>query len=192
MARKIIPLWILSMLLMHGCGASFKLYSDRDDSVLFDQYSTYTFMDFSEGNKKSINGMELERIRVAFAREMESRGLTFVEESGDASVKITVYHRQATNGYGYSGRYHYMERAIAIDMYDTQLMKHVWHSAAVGELELDPGERAAGLPQMVEKIFEKYPVAKSTLGMGPAEQEQKQAKEQDLKQAPELKQTPKG
>ena len=34
-------------------------------------------MDFTEGNKKTITGMELERIRVAFARELEQRGLEF-------------------------------------------------------------------------------------------------------------------
>ncbi len=159
MTRKIIPLWILSMVLLSGCGSSIKLYSDIDDSATFDQYTTYSFMEFSEGNKKTITGMELERIRVAFAREIESRGLTFAEENGDVSVKITVYHRQATDGYyGYSGRYHYLERAISIDMFDNQSRKHIWHCAAVGELEYDPGERAAGLPLLVAKIFERYPV----------------------------------
>ncbi|MCK4879020.1 MAG: DUF4136 domain-containing protein [Bacteroidales bacterium] len=159
MARKIIPLWILSMILLSGCGSSIKLYSDIDDSAMFDQYTTYSFMEFSEGNKKTITGMELERIRIAFAREIESRGMTFVEENGDVSVKITVYHRQATDGYyGYSGRYHYMERAIAVDMFENQSRKHIWHCAAVGELEYDPGERAAGLPLLVAKIFERYPV----------------------------------
>lgn len=156
MARKIIPLWILSMILLSGCGSSIKLYSDIDDSAMFDQYTTYSFMEFSEGNKKTITGMELERIRVAFAREIESRGLTFVEENGDVSVKITVYHRQAADGY--YGRYHYMERAIAVDMYENQSRKHIWHCAAVGELEYDPGEREAGLPLLVAKIFERYPI----------------------------------
>lgn len=159
MTRKIIPLWILSVILLSGCGASVRLYSDIDDAASFDQYTTYNFQDFTEGNKKTITGMELERIRVAFARELESRGLAFEEGGADVSVKITVYHRQAASGYyGYPGRYNYMERAISIDMYDNHSKMHIWHCAAVGELEYDPDERAAGLPVVVAKIFERYPV----------------------------------
>ena len=158
MTRKILPLWILSMVLLSACGPSVSLYSDIDDSATFDQYTTYDFLDFSEGNKQTITGMELERIRVAFAREIESRGLVFSESDGDVSVKITVYHRQAANSYGYSGVYHHLERAISVDMYDNLSMKHIWHCAAVGELEYDPDARAAGLSNLVARIFERYPV----------------------------------
>lgn len=158
MARNLFPVFIFSLLLS-SCGASVRLYSDIDDSANFDQFTSYNFMDFSDGNKKTITGMELERIRVAFAKEVETRGLSFVEKDGDVSIKITVYHRQAASGYGYSGVYNYMERAIAVDMFDNQSMKHIWHCAAVGELEYDPDQRAAGLPELVTKIFEKYPKA---------------------------------
>jgi len=107
MARKISPLWIVSMVLLPGCGASVRLYSNIDRSAAFDQYSTYNFIDFREGNKKTITGVELERIRVAIAREIEKRGLTFVADDAIVSVKITVYYRQAANGfYGFQGTYH--------------------------------------------------------------------------------------
>jgi len=158
MTRKLLPLFLLTLLLPAGCGPSVRLYSDLDDSARFDQYSTYSFLEFSEGNLKTITGMELERIRVAFAREIEKHGLTFVEAGGDVSFKITVYHRQAARGSGYWGIYNYMERAIAVDMYDNQSMKHIWHCAASGELENDPEARAASLPLVVTKIFERYPV----------------------------------
>ena len=78
MARNLIPVFILSVLLS-ACGSSVRLYSDIDDSATFDQFTSYNFMDFSEGNKKTITGMELERIREAFAREVETRGLSFAE-----------------------------------------------------------------------------------------------------------------
>ena len=177
MIRNIIPLCILSMVLLSACGTSVSLYSDIDDSATFDQYTSYNFMDFSEGNKKTITGMELERIRVAFAKEIETRGLSFAEEVGDVSVKITVYHRQAADVSGYSGIYNYLERAISVDMYDNLSMKHIWHCAAVGELEYDPEQRAAGLPELVARIFERYPVEKGSLELGPAEQKQEQAPE---------------
>ena len=159
MAGRIVPLWIVSMVLLTGCGASVRLYSDKDRSADFDQYATYNFIDFSEGNKKTITGMELERIRVAFAREIEKRGLTFAANDADVSVKITVYHRQAANGYyGHWGAYHFIERAIAVDMFDNKSMKHIWHCAASGELVYDPDKRAAELPLVVAKIFSRYPI----------------------------------
>jgi hypothetical protein len=147
------------MVILSGCGSSVRIYSDTDEAGRFDQYSSYDFLEFTEGNKKTISGMELERIRVAFAREIENRGLKFAEKDGDVSVQITVYHREATEGYySYPGMYNYMERAIAVDLYDNQIRKHVWHCAAVGELEYDPQKRATGLSEVVEKIFERYPV----------------------------------
>jgi len=159
MTRIIIPLWIFSMVILSGCGSSVRIYSDIDDNGRFDQYATYDFLEFSEGNKKTISGMELERIRVAFARELENRGLDFAAKGGEISVQITVYHREASQGsYSYPSAYNYMERALAIDLYDNQTRKHVWHCAAVGELEYDPQQRATGLPEVVAKIFEKYPI----------------------------------
>lgn len=158
MTRKILTLLIHAMLVLSACGPSMRLYSDIDDTATFDQYISYNFLDFSEGNKKTITGMELERIRVAFANEIERRGLSYSEEDGDVSVKITVYHRQAARGYAYSGTYNYMERAISIDMYDNLEKKHIWHCAAVGELEYDPDQRAAGLSDLAARIFERYPV----------------------------------
>jgi len=38
-------------------------------------------------------------------------------------------------------------------------MKHIWHCAAVGELEYDPDQRAAGFPELVAMIFERYPIS---------------------------------
>ena len=72
MARNLITVFIVSVLLS-ACGPSVRLYSDIDDSATFDQYTSYNFMDFSEGNKETITGMELERIRVAFAKVVETR-----------------------------------------------------------------------------------------------------------------------
>lgn len=158
MSRKPVTLSIFILVLLSACGPSVRLYSDTDDSATFDQYTTYNFLDFSEGNKNTITGMELERIRVAFAREIENRGLSFAKDSVDVSLRITIYHRQAANGYRYAGVYNYMERAIAIDMYDNRSMKHIWHCAAVGELEYNPDQRAAGLTELAARIFERYPV----------------------------------
>lgn len=152
-------MWLFALLLLSGCGASLKIYSDLDQSTSFNQFGTYSFLDYTEGNKETITGMELERIRVAFARELEQQGLTYSAESPDIAVQITVYHREAVDGYyGYARRYHFMERAISIDLYDNGTKKHVWHCASVDKLEKDPEERAAQLPNVVARMFEQYPV----------------------------------
>ncbi len=149
----------VSMAILSGCGPSVRIFTDQDDSGTFEKYVTYSFLDFTEGNKKTITGIELERIRVAFARELEKKGLKFLEENGDVSVQITVYHRQSLDNYYYHPRrYSYMERSITVDMYDNHTRKHVWHCAAVGELSYDPAERADKLPEVVAKIFANYPV----------------------------------
>lgn len=162
MTRMNISLCILSMVILSGCGPSVQIVSDIDDGARFDQYLTYDFLEFTEGNLKTITGMELERIRVAFARELESKGLKFAEKDGDVSVQLTVYHREAAGGsYHYPGAYNYLQRALAIDMYDNMTRKHIWHCAAVGELDYDPQERASGLPEVVAKIFKEYPILSS-------------------------------
>ena len=154
-----IILGVAITLVLTGCGVSVRTFSDVDPTVDFEQFATYSFLDFTEGNKKTITGMELERIRVAFARELEKHGLSFVEEGGDVSVQITVYHRQAMDHYyWHPWRYNYMERAISVDIYDKLTRKHIWHGAAVGELDYDPQGRAEKLPLLAEKIFSRYPV----------------------------------
>ena len=160
MRRIIILVSLLGTLA--GCGAPVRIHSDVDRAVSFETYATYNFLDFTEGNKKTITGMELERIRVAIARALESRGLKFVEEGADVSVQITVFHRQGMDPYFYSPyRRSYMERALAIDMFDNLTKNHVWHCAAVGELIRDSEHRAERLPEVVDEIFETYPVRAS-------------------------------
>ncbi len=152
-------LWLAVVALASGCGSTVRIYSDTDQSGQFNTYTSYSFLDYTDGNKKTIPGMELERIRVSVARELEKRGLEFVESGGDVSVRVTVYHREAMDHYyWYPSRYVYMERAIAVDMFDNATKKHVWHCAAVDELKYDPEERARQLPEVAAKIFEKYPV----------------------------------
>ena len=149
---------VVLTLLLTGCGSSYRIYSDVEQAVNFGNFKSYNFLDFTEGNKKTITGMELERIRVAASRELEKQGLKFDPEGGDLSVQIIVYHRKATDPYRYPPYRQYTERALAIDMYDNLSKKHVWHGAAVGAVDYDPEARAEKLPEVVAAIFEKYPV----------------------------------
>jgi hypothetical protein len=152
-------LFVAIVTILSSCSTSVKIYSDREDTAPFESYQTYTFLDFTDGNKKTITGMELERIRVAFAREIEQKGLRFSDDSPDLTVQITVYHREALDrGYYYAPTRSYMERAVSVDFFDTRTKKHVWHCAAVGELTYDPAERSHYLPELAKSIFEEYPI----------------------------------
>jgi len=157
MSRIFIFLAVVSALILTSCGPSVRIFTDQDQSAAFESYKTYTFLDFTEGNKKTITGMELERIRVAFAREMEQRGFQFSEDDPDVRIQITVFHRKAVDPYYYYPSRSHMERAIAVDMFDAQSMKHVWHCAAVGELARTPDKRAENFPKVAGAIFEQYP-----------------------------------
>jgi hypothetical protein len=161
MKRTLIPLTILLLAMLGACAPSVRIVSDRDETAAFDKFRTYTFMEFTEGNIKTIPGMELERLKVAFAREIEKRGLVYVGENADINVQIVVYHREASSGTHYYRpyRYNYMERAIAIDFYDNATRMHIWHAAAVGELQSDPQKRSENFPKVAAALMEQYPVA---------------------------------
>ena len=106
-----------------------------------------------------MTGMELGRIRAQLSRELEAKGLSYVPEGGDLKVKVTVYFRNAKDRhYGYyPGSYNYIERALAVDIWEGASKKHVWHSAAVGEVGRTPEDRAEELPEQVAEMFEKFP-----------------------------------
>ncbi|MEZ5069769.1 MAG: DUF4136 domain-containing protein [Bacteroidales bacterium] len=146
-----------------SCGPSVRLYSDTEETGTFETYHTYTFQEFSEGNKKTISAQELEALRTNIARELEKRGFDYAPEGGDVSVRVTVYHR---NGYapypGYRMRPE-TQRAIAVDMYENRRKLHVWHAAAVGPVVYDAEKRTDQFPEVAARIFQRYPVP----AMGP-------------------------
>jgi len=156
---------IFAFLFLSGCGSSISVFHDLDPTATFDQYKTYSFLNWTEGNKRTLTEPEREQIRVAIAREVESLGYTFQEQNADIMIQLTVYFRNARhhrhNYYGYYGypgmNYNSSERALAVDMFEGAEKKHVWHSAAVGYLGSSTDDRAEELPSVVSRLFEEYP-----------------------------------
>lgn len=159
--KKYIIFILPVVLLLTGCGNTFRVYHDADPAADFDQYRTYAFLDWTEGNKKTITGIELERILAQFARELEKKGLSYQPEGADLQVKITVYFREAsepTRGYYYyPASYRYIERALAVDIFESGTKKHIWHSAAVGAVGTTPEKRAEQLPGQVSEMLKTLP-----------------------------------
>lgn len=161
--RKALFFLVPVLFILSGCGNTFRVYHDLDPETDFSQYKTYSFLDFTDGNKKTITGMELERIRTAFARELESMGFHYMDGDSDLKVKITVYFREKrdfTYGFYFPSSYNYIERALAVDIFEGSSKKHVWHSAAVGEVARTPEKRAEELPAQVQGLFQSFPVTR--------------------------------
>ncbi len=159
MSCKTFAFLFLPVLLLSSCGSSVRIYSDLEEGIDFTKYRTYNFLDFTDGNQRTISAGELESLRVAMARELEHHGLVFSPVHADVAVKVVVYHRRTPPRYYYAGGY--MERAVAVDIYDNRLRKHVWHCAAVDDLEYNPQKREAEFSQVAASIFEHYPQARA-------------------------------
>ena len=123
---------IFAVLFLSGCGSSISVFHDLDPTATFDQYLTYSFLEWTEGNKRTLTEPEREQMRVAIAREVESLGYTFQEQNADLKIQVTVYFRNArhhrNNYYGYYGypgmNYNSSERALAVDMFEGAAKKH--------------------------------------------------------------------
>ncbi len=170
MKRIAFPVMILFSLFLVSCAPSLRVYHDLDANVDFSAYKTFSFTDWTEGNKKTISQMELQRIRDAVEAEMENKGMKYVDSGGDLSVAITVFHREAVQSYNYpygmysyygpvySRNYHFIERAVSLDMFETSANRQVWHSAVVGAVDMNPQRRAENMPKAAEKLLKDFPV----------------------------------
>lgn len=151
------------LLFLTGCGSSVRVFNDLDPSATFDQYKTYSFLEWTDGNIRTISDIDRERMRVAIAREVEAKGYAFQEGDSDVKIQITVYFRNAGHHYhhyyGFPGMSsNYMERTIAVDLFEGGSKKHIWHSAAIGNDVHDPQDWDDELPQISMKLFEDYPL----------------------------------
>lgn len=150
------------MLIFSGCGPSGHVFHDLDPTASFDQYKTYSFLAWTDGNMRTVSETEREGLSVALAREIEGMGLTFQEMDADVKIQITVYFRRSGqhyhHHYSYPGRpYIYMERTLTTDIFEGSTKKHIWHSAVVGMVGNSPEKRAEELPEQISRMFEDFP-----------------------------------
>lgn len=168
MKKIIFVTGIFAILFLSGCGSSVSVFHDLDPTATFDQYKTYSFLDWTDGNKRTLTEPEREQIRVAIAKEVESLGYTFQQQNADLKIQLTVYFRNARRHrhhyyryYGYPGypgmNYNSSERALAVDMFEGAAKKHVWHSAVVGYSGSSIEDKAEGLSLVASSLFEEYP-----------------------------------
>jgi hypothetical protein len=109
----------LMLVIIHGC-SSLKVTSDVDNRVDFSQIKTFEYYGWAEDSDKLLTTLDKERIESAFANEFKKRGMSYVENGGDAIVALYIVAEQKTQttatttgmggtygGYGYGGYYGY-------------------------------------------------------------------------------------
>lgn len=160
--RLLVFFGMVFLLLFAGCGSTVRVFYDLDPDAAFDQYKTYSFLEWTDGNMRTVSKLEREQIRIAIAREIESKGYTYMVGASDIKIQHTVYFRNARSHYHHhygfpGGGYHSIERALTVDIFEGDTKKHIWHSAAVGDEAGSPQEYAEELPEIAMRLFEEYP-----------------------------------
>lgn len=108
---------VVAGLLAFSC-SSLQITSDYDKTVDFNKYKTISFYGWAEDSYATISEFDVSRIEMAFKKEFERRGLTFVKEGGELvaslyilteeKVKKTATTTHIGTGYGgYGGYYGY-------------------------------------------------------------------------------------
>jgi hypothetical protein len=109
---------LAATLVAAGCASCPRVRAERDRTVDFSQYRTFAFADPLGTDREGYQTMVSQYLKAATQRELEARGLRFVEAgpqllvnfSGKLSEKFrttTVPSSAITFGYGHGGYYGY-------------------------------------------------------------------------------------
>ncbi len=102
--------FLFSFLLLLSACSSLVVTSDRDDTVDFTKYKTFSYYGWAKESDKLINDLTKTRIEEAFAEEFKKRGFTFVEEGADAIVSLHIVVDEKTSVTAYTDHYGGMYR----------------------------------------------------------------------------------
>jgi len=183
----------VSMLLFAGCESGPRVHADYDKSVVFSQYTNFAFENPLGTDSSGYQSLVSQYLKAAMRRELEARGLRYVEESPQLLVnfnaKLSDKLRTDTvstpgmNGmpgyYGYRRGYYsawpmytaettvssYTEGTLNIDVVDATRKQMVWEGVAVGSVtEKTTKNLQAAIDTTVAKIMKDYPVAAPATG----------------------------
>ena len=179
-------LFLVIAIIIVSC-TSVKVVTDQDKSVDFSTYKTYNFLGWQENSDEILNDFDKRRIKDAFVKEFESRGMKFVKENGDVAVTLFIvvdkkttttaytnfysggayrgYHRYG-GGWGYGSatttysENDYLEGTLVIDVFDNQSKDQVWQGVAKSTVDKNIGRREKSIPNKISALMKKYPVDK--------------------------------
>ncbi len=107
----------ISVAIVLSSCSSTKFTVDKNDKIDFTKYTTFQYYGWAEESNKLLTPFDQERIEKAFGAELEKRGLTYQEGTGDLIITLYIVTEQKTKttattttmggGYGYGGYYGY-------------------------------------------------------------------------------------
>ena len=174
---------LVVVLLLFSC-SSVKVVTDQDKTVDFTKFQTYSFLGWQDDSDKLLNDFDKKRIKEAFIKEFEARGMKVVNDNGDMAVSLFVVIDQKTSttaytdyyGSGYRGyrRYRggwgyghatttytendYLEGTIVMDVFDGESKDQVWQGIAKATVAEDPERREKTIPKNITALMNKFPV----------------------------------
>lgn len=164
--------------------SSVKVVTDMDQTADFTKYSTYSFLGWQANSDQILNELDRKRIRDAFVKEFEARGMGYVAENGDVDVSLFIVVDQKTTttaytnyyggryggyyryrggwGYGYASTTYsesdYLEGTLVMDVFDGQSKKQVWQGVATSTVSENPEKREKTIPAKISALMKKFPV----------------------------------
>jgi len=185
--KKLCFMWLLGLgVWLSGCSAS-HVVVDKAPEANLSNYRTFQFTDAdsrNEGTENSKYHSLIDRsIHAYIARELESRGLTEVDENADMLVAYHTYTEKKRSSYNdfypmmYGGwywrfypwgiapfpyttrrTYTYTEGTLIVDIIDARSNELVWRGAIDGTVD-SPASLIRQAEKAVKAIFKEYPVA---------------------------------
>lgn len=168
---KNVIMIMLGLFILSACSVV-NVSTDYDPKVNLKSYKSFAILSYEDGDSLINN-----RIEVALARELQSKGYIIVSQ--DKAEFYVLYRYSATNksedrqefvqtGFGRYGRYggfyttstyHYTEGNFEIRMANPNNKDTFWRAEGTNTLkELDtPKEREKYTNKVVKKMLEKYP-----------------------------------
>ena len=109
---------LLSVMIFSACN-TLKVTVNYDNTVDFSKFTTYEYYGWAAESDKILNPFDKKRIESAFGKELNKRGMKYVEEDGDLIITLYIHTEDKTQVtanttsmgmYGYGGYYGYGPR----------------------------------------------------------------------------------
>lgn len=161
--------WLAAPVLLIGCTTGFNATYDHDPSQNFSSYRTFTWVGerpLMVAADQSLSPLLEGRLMNATRRELEAKGYSFVPygRAADFAVSFTVGARDKIRVTSYPTTYHsgygswgwgrsyygttvdarqYTEGTLAVDVFDVQTRRPVWHGVATKSISRKDRENAS-------------------------------------------------
>ena len=179
---KNITIAIIAVFIVLSFCSGLKVTQHYDEEIDFTQHKSFFIMPPDPFIDLHVNRYDKELLLRSIADEMKARGYKQNEATGDLVVNMSLIMNDKTGftnynqyynlsgyrfvytwGYGYAGGYYQYtikKGTLIIDVFDNRSKKLAWQGVGIGTVEEDQARRAKNIPQVNQKIFEKYPVKK--------------------------------